>query len=366
MKISFSLPLQLISVIIFVLIFGTYLSVFSIEICYTFSMLFKELLGMILPFMVFFFVSAGILSFKKNAPIVLGLLLSLVFISNGLVALLSYGMMKLFAPIISCEAMAIQAPLYSIKSLIPISLSLPFNAVHALVGAIIIGLLCSFIVVPYINMVINSGKELVEKILTVGFIPFLPLYVLGFLLQIRYEGLLACLIQQYGNAFLLIVSLQLMYLFWMYFIASKFSLKETLRTIHVAMPSYITAFSTMSSTATIPVSVKSATENTGNRGLSHMAIPIMANVHLLGDSIATPILAMTTLLIFQGSLPSFTHYLGFVFYFCTAMFAVSGIPGGGILVMIPILISQFQFSAEMVSIITTLYFYLIHLGLLQM
>ena len=56
MKLQFSLPLQLIAVIIGVLLFGSLIPIQVVEICYTFSVLFKELLGFLLPFMVFFFV----------------------------------------------------------------------------------------------------------------------------------------------------------------------------------------------------------------------------------------------------------------------------------------------------------------------
>ena len=44
------------------------------------------------------------------------------------------------------------------------------------------------------------------------------------------------------------------------------------------------------------------------------------------------------------------------------MLAVSGIPGGGIIVMIPILISQLGFNEQMVSIITALYLLLDSFG----
>jgi Na+/H+-dicarboxylate symporter len=59
--------------------------------------------------------------------------------------------------------------------------------------------------------------------------------------------------------------------------------------------------------------------------------------------------------LFAGNFPDIMTYMTFVFYFCTAMLAVSGIPGGGIIVMIPILISQLGFNEQMVSIITALY-----------
>jgi len=112
----------------------------------------------------------------------------------------------------------------------------------------------------------------------------------------------------------------------------------------------------MSSTATIPVTVQCAEINTGNKGLAAMASPILANIHLLGDAISTPILALVTLFIFQGTSPDPLVYSVFVTYFCINMLAVAGIPGGGIIVMIPILKTILGFDDTMISIITTLYF----------
>ncbi len=359
MKIQSSLPLQLILVIIGVLLFGNLVPINAVSVCYTFSVLFKELLGLILPFMVFFFVIAGILSFRRNAPLVLAVLLGTIFCSNAIVALVSYGTMSLFSPFVSCERTdAIVATGAPIESLIPFSIPVPVSAIHALLAAIVLGLFFSIVRMPMVDESIKRVKEWIEVILNYGFIPLLPFYVLGFLLQIRHEGLLACLIQQYGSAVLLIVSMQLAYLVFIYFFVSGFSVSRAVRAIKTALPSYLTAFSTMSSTATVPVSIKAAEENTGTLGLPAMAMPIMANVHLLGDSIGTPILAMVTMLVFQGILPGPAQYAVFVFYFCTTMFAVSGIPGGGILVMIPILVSHLGFTPPMISIITTLYFLL--------
>ncbi|MCY0443155.1 cation:dicarboxylate symporter family transporter, partial [Klebsiella pneumoniae] len=81
-----------------------------------------------------------------------------------------------------------------------------------------------------------------------------------------------------------------------------------------------------------------------NRPLAQVGMPIMANVHLLGDSISTPILAIISMHLFLGYVPSFTQYFVFILYFGISMFAVSGIPGGGIIVMIPILKSVLGFT----------------------
>lgn len=354
-----SLPLQLLLVIIGVVLFGGFIPDDAVRVCYTFSVMFKEFLGMIIPYMVFFFVMAGILSFQRNAPLVLAILLTTIFFSNALVALISYGVFLLFLPLISCTADSMITAQHIIEPFFSFSIPTPVPAFQALVAAVIFGILCSIFRVPsWIMSTVSRAKYGIEVALKFGFIPLLPLYVLGFLLKMRHEGLITCLIQQYGSAVILIVSLQTVYLLWMFFLASGFSVSRALSLIKNCIPPYITAFSTMSSTATVPVSIEAAEHNTGTRGLPALSMPIMANVHLLGDSIGTPILAMTTMIIFQGIVPPVMQYLGFVFYFCITMFAASGIPGGGIIVMIPVLISQLDFSPSMVSVITMLYFML--------
>lgn len=364
MKRFLSIPAQLIAVIAAVLLFGGMAPRSFIQVSYTFSFIFKELLSALLPFMVFFFVVTGILSFRKNAPLVLGIMLSCIFLSNALVALVSYVTMQLFGSNVLCDTAltSLIAQSTPIESLVQFSIPLPFNGIHALIAALAVGVACSFVTIPVLERFFLFGKKWIEYCVSYLFIPLLPFYILGFLLKIRAEGMFACLLEQYGTAFMLILGLQVFYLTGLYFVASGFSIRRAWQAIQIAFPSYITAFSTMSSAAAIPISIESAEQNTGNRELASVAMPIMANVHLLGDSIVTPILAMVTMLVFQGILPGFVQYLGFVFYFCMTMFAVSGIPGGGILVMIPILKSQLGFTGEMVNVIMTIYFLLDSFG----
>ncbi len=356
LKKLFSLPGQLICVILFVVLFGHLFNETTIRAFYSLSVLFKEILGLLLPFIVFSFVLSGILSFQKNAPLVLALLIVTIFCSNAIVALMAYAVSWLVLPCFSSELCAptltrafVLEPLWSIK--LPV---LP-SSEKALLVALTVGIILSITRVPVVEQWLEAFKRYLELILNWFIIPVLPLYVLGFLLKMHYEGMFGQLFQHYGKAVVLIVMMQIVYLIFLYFLAQGFNAKKALQAISNALPSYVTAFSTMSSTVTIPVSVKAAEKNTGNRSLSLMAMPILANVHLLGDSISTPTLAMVTMLTFTGHLPTFVQYAGFVFYFCITMFAASGIPGGGIIVMIPVLVSQLNFTPDMVSIIMTLY-----------
>ncbi len=351
-----SLPVQLLIVIACAFLFGTMLPQVVVTWMYTASVVFKDLLTFILPFIILAFVLDGILSFKKNAPLILLIMLAMIFVSNALVTMLDYVIMRWVSCAIAAKS---DAAIIAAHDLIhpAFTLGLPtlLRTEYALICAIILGLFFSFVRVPKFERSTHHFKRTIEHILNWVVIPFLPLYVFGFLLKMRFEGTFILLMQNYSGTFFLIVATQICYLIWMYALATRFSLRNMLDAIKNALPSYLTGFSTMSSAVTVPVSVECAYKNTHNRPLAMVAMPIMANVHLLGDSIGIPMLAMVTMLLFTGSLPDFAQYVSFVFYFCTAMFAVSGIPGGAILVMTPILVSQLNFSAEMIGVITALF-----------
>lgn len=351
-----SLPLQLVVIIAGVLFFGPFMPSIVSRSIYTFSLCFKEILGFLLPLIIFSFVTTGILSFKKRAPIVLAIMLSLIFISNGFVALLIYSILRLLLPTIDTALEVTQLTGRELLNpLFDFSIPALLSAEKVLVFSIAVGLFFSFIRVQAVENLLGASKRSIEFFFARLFIPWLPLYILGFLLKIQYDGIFAELFQHYSMAIIIIIALQLAYLGWFYFLAEGFSLSAAKRAIRMALPSYVTAFSTMSSTATLPVSIPAAERNTGNRALAHIAMPIMANIHLLGDVIGTTILILVSMMVFLQKIPSFFEYAHFVFYFCIAMFAASGIPGGGIIVMIPILKSLLSFTPEMISVIMALY-----------
>ena len=80
-----------------------------------------------------------------------------------------------------------------------------------------------------------------------------------------------------------------------------------------------------------------------------------ASIHLIGDCIAIPCFAFAILKSYGYPAPTFYTYLIFTIYFVIAKFSVAAVPGGGILVMLPVLEQHLGFNAEMLSLITALY-----------
>ncbi len=111
----------------------------------------------------------------------------------------------------------------------------------------------------------------------------------------------------------------------------------------------------MSSAAALPFSIEAATRNTKNPVLANAVMPITINFHMLGDTICIPILTVIILHSFGMPMPSMSTY--FIFGLCFVMnkFAGAGIPGGSIMVSLPILQHYLGFSEEMLALITAFY-----------
>jgi Na+/H+-dicarboxylate symporter len=105
----------------------------------------------------------------------------------------------------------------------------------------------------------------------------------------------------------------------------------------------------------MPLTMIGAEKNTKNSFLSRLIIPATVNIHLIGDCFAIPIFAFAVIKSFGAIEPTFFSYLIFALYFVLAKFSVAGIPGGGVLVMLPVLESHLGFTSEMSSLITALY-----------
>ncbi|NQY42617.1 MAG: cation:dicarboxylase symporter family transporter, partial [Legionellales bacterium] len=187
------------------------------------------------------------------------------------------------------------------------------------------------------------------------FIPIIPLFIFGFILKLQYDEMLYISVKNYAAIFALIIIFQITYVSLLYGIASKFNISNFLRFIKNIIPAGVTGFITMSSIASLPLTLVASEKNINNSDFPKLIIPATVNVHLIGDCIAIPIFALAILKTFGLPIPNIESLLIFVVYFVIAKFAVASVPGGGILVMLPILEKYMGFTPVMLSLITALY-----------
>lgn len=351
------LPMQLLLMIGLVAIAGNSFPESLVRAVFTISILFKTILMALLPFLIFSYVLTGVVALRKNGPLVLVILLGVVCCSNFLVGMTSYAVAISVLPWLMNQkaALILTTSNWTIEPYFQLSIPTYIKSEQALLAALLIGVVLAFHPVFPAERFFHRLKRVIELFVRFCLMPFLPIYVLGFLLKIQREGFLDQVLGNYSKTFLLIFVLQWILLCIWYVASQNGSINKAKEKMLTALPSYLTAMSTMSSTATIPVSLVCAEKNKIHRGLAHVAIPILANIHLLGDAVSLPFLSLVTSILFLAKIPSFAEYCWFLGYFVVSMLAVAGVPGGGIMVMIPVLQSLLGFTPDMISLITALY-----------
>ena len=87
------------------------------------------------------------------------------------------------------------------------------------------------------------------------FVPVLPFLIFGFVLRMHVNGMLKILLSSYLSVFLVITVLCAIYLFILYGFVSRFNFKVFINTISNMAPAGFTGFTTVSSAATLPMTV---------------------------------------------------------------------------------------------------------------
>lgn len=188
-----------------------------------------------------------------------------------------------------------------------------------------------------------------------GFIPVLPIFILGFVFKLEHEKILSKIWEVYAPVLLIIVTVQISYISLYYLIAANFKPSLFVTYIRNILPATITAFSTISSAATMPVTILCTEKNLGNVAMARTIIPATANIHTIGSALGLTILALSTIIAFGQTLPTLDQFIHFALFYTIAKFAVAGIPGGVIIVVSPLLEAYLGFTPEMIGLITAIY-----------
>lgn len=348
------LPLLLLVMLIVPIFLGSYIPVSIKAYSYAISLTMKTLLEFVLPFIIFSFVFSCLSNLQKGALFFVFLLVTCVFISNFSALMLGYA-----SGIFGLQLFHFTAtPITSMPQLIP---AWQFHLNKLISNDI--ALLCGFTVGTFFSIVPNDKAKKVAVVLNKlangflrkVFIPFLPLFVLGFIFKLEHEKILSTSLGLYGPILLLVVISQWTYILSWYLIASRFSISKFLFYIKNVLPASLVGFSTISSAAAMPVLLVSTEKNLEEPEQAKILIPAIINIHTLGSAIAIPILSLATMVNFGLPLPSLSTFVIFALYTALAKYAVAAVPGGVIIVVAPILEAHLGFSSDMIGLITAVY-----------
>jgi len=351
----FSLPVRLVIAVTLAFFLSSHLDSNTVSIFYTISIVLKDVLMLLLPFVVFSYLCSAVLSLQGKATSLIFGVFGLVIVSNIINVFTAYGAAEAFFGFlkpISLEAIQSQS---SIEAFWRLPFSSFLTADKAMFLGLIIGFIGNLSGARLVTQAVTTLKNWTTIALNIAFIPFLPVYVFGFVLKIGFEGALGTLATAYAPVFFLSFATIQAYLFFWYAVGCNGNMRATLTAIRNMLPAWLTGFSTMSSAATLPVTLKCVEANTHNPQLTNFVVPATANVHMIGDGINITLTALALLAMSGTPLPSFTAFLAYVGAYVVTKFSGSGVPGGGMIILLPVVEKHLGLSSELCSLVATLY-----------
>lgn len=346
------MPVILLAIIISLICLDPLIPLVIKQVLYAISLTIKSLIVLLLPFIIFSLLYKTMVSLAHRATAVIALILLCVCASNFTSTFLSHyvGMwvyhfdLSLISPKIAQELVATWS--WQFPKLIANN--------KAMFLGITLGIILGIVKPGFAQRSAAVLDRIVTKILS-SFAFLIPLFVAGFVVKLQFDGVMQTIIHDYAMIFTIIALAQFSYITLVYIGLNAFNYRTALHNIKNMLPAAIAGFSTMSSAAAMPLTIIGAESNAKNKTLAASVIPATVNIHLIGDCFAIPIFAYAVMKSFGVAEPSMMSYLIFVCYFVLAKFSVAAIPGGGIIVMLPILENYLGFNADMLSLITALY-----------
>lgn len=350
-----SLPVQLVLCVIAAFLIGNHLDLTTVQFFFSLSCVIKDILMAVLPLVIITYIASAILSLEQKAPLLIISIILAVCLSNILAVFASYFVGVLTLPALAGQVVELSTTGDTITPLFSLPLPELLKPSHALLVGMVYGFLFSFFKSERATTWALKCRDYVTLFLQKVFIPFLPVYVFGFVLKMQKEGNLGTLITNYGQVFLVMCTLIIVYIAFLYALAYRFNPARFMQSIRTMLPAGLTGFTTMSSAATMPVTLAATEENTKDVGFTQLIIPTTVNIHLLGDALGIPLVGLAILQLSGMPLPSIEQYLIFSAYFCMAKFSTAGIPGGGVLVLLPTLQTHLGLTVEMTGLVATIY-----------
>ncbi|EGN76058.1 Na+/H+ dicarboxylate symporter [Idiomarina sp. A28L] len=336
---------------------GLYAPHWFTQLLLTFKVMFGQLLFFTIPLLILFFITSGIASLPNNSGKLLGRTLGIAYLSTIIAGVVAFFAAALVVPMLATE----NTDVVGLTGVILepfITLDIPpvFSVMTALTLAFILGLGIAATGAKTLKSLSDQGRDIIELLLVKIIIPLLPFYIAGVFAEMAAAGTVFETLKTFGVILILAVSLHWVYIVTMFVIAGIKAGASPLKLIKNMLPAYFTALGTMSSAATIPVTLQCAKNNNVDDDIANFTVPLCATTHLAGSTI-TIVSCTVAVMVLHGSLavPSFITILPFILMLGIVMLAAPGVPGGAVMSAVGLLGSMLGFGETAVALMIALY-----------
>ncbi|MBR4437604.1 MAG: cation:dicarboxylase symporter family transporter, partial [Bacteroidales bacterium] len=231
----------------------------------TFSNIFSNFLGFIIPLLILGLVAPGIAEMGRGAGKLLIITVLLAYGSTLCAGYFSYFTCQFTFPhILIPDASFAEVVLNQSNDLKPfftIEMAPVFGVMSALILAFVLGIGIAYTDSPTLLNVLKDFRHIINLVIRNVIIPLLPFFIFAIFLELGAEGQVGMILKLFLKVIVVIFVIHILFLLIQFCIAGAISRKNPIKALITMLPAYFTALGTQSSAATIPVTLEQTRKN---------------------------------------------------------------------------------------------------------
>ena len=350
------LILKLIAGIVAGILVGLYVPLTGVELLFTVKELIGQLISFTIPLIILFFIASGIAGLPKGSGHLLGKTVGFAYSSTVIAGTLAFLLVSAVIPLLSGNITFEAEVATEIGSFIDLEIPPLMGVMTALVTAFVFGIGMSQLELETLKKVSDQGRDVIDALLSKVIIPALPFYIAGVFAEMTVAGTVVDTLQTFGVVLIAALVMHWLWLTVLYVSTGVLLKRNPLELVKNMLPAYFTALGTMSSAATIPVSLQSSKANNVKEDVANFTVPLCATIHLSGSTITIVTCAMAVMFLSPSmEVPSLIGMLPFIMMLGVVMIAAPGAPGGAVMSALGLLTSMLGFNEGAVALMIALY-----------
>ncbi len=354
-KLIGSLPARLLVGVILGILAGQVFGEGVMQVVVTLKYIMNQLIIFCVPLIIIGFIAPSITKLGNHASRMLGVALTIAYVSSLGAAIFSMAAGYAIIPHLS-----IASAVDGLKELpaIVFQLDIPqiMPVMSALVFSVLIGLSATWSKARVITDVLDEFQKIVLEIVTRVVIPVLPVFIGFTFCTLSYEGTITKQLPVFLQVVLIVMIGHYIWMALLYGVGGAYSGTNPMEVVRHYGPAYLTAVGTMSSAATLAVALRCAKKaKTLRSDMVDFGIPLFANIHLCGSVLTEVFFVMTVSKILYGEIPS----MGTMILFCVLLgiFAIGapGVPGGTVMASLGLISGVLEFDGTGTALMLTIF-----------
>lgn len=317
--------------------------IWPVEWLATFRSLFSSFLSFSIPLIIIGLIVPGIASLGNQSGKSLLITTILAYVSTIIAGTIAFLIGQQVLPILMGTVSLFNENSVEVAPIFTLEIPAIMSVMSALVFAFLIGIGLSSKKDSALLKISYEFCDIIMSLISRVIVPIVPLYIGSVFAELSYNGEIFDTIKSFLMVYLVLFSLQLIYLVFLYTVAGSIKGRNPFSLLKNMLPAYLTAAGTQSSAATIPVTLECVKLNEVDEEVCEFVIPLSATIHLAGDTM-TLVLTSMAIMFMNGQTPTFGLYVPFILMLGITMIAAPGVPGGGVMAALGLLESMLGFG----------------------